>query len=65
MKPKPFFLVVVLLSLIASLLYMILDKVPDGKYYNCDIAEWHPDVPPPVKEACRRIRKEQIRGESI
>lgn len=26
--------------------------------YNCDMAEFHPDYPPAVKEKCRELRNE-------
>ncbi len=25
-----------------------------GRIYDCGMAEWHPDIPPAVKEECRR-----------
>lgn len=25
-----------------------------GRVYDCGMAEWHPDIPPVVKEECRR-----------
>jgi hypothetical protein len=25
-----------------------------GQYYDCTLASFHPDIPPAVKEACRR-----------
>lgn len=28
------------------------------KKYDCTIAEWHPDYPREVRQACREIRKE-------
>lgn len=33
--------------------------------YDCRIAEFHPDIPPQVKEECRRILKEQITAKRI
>lgn len=29
---------------------------PEGKIYDCSIAEFHPDIPPKVKEECRKKR---------
>ena len=26
-------------------------------YYNCDIAEFHPDIPIEVKKRCRELRR--------
>jgi len=27
---------------------------PSGRVYDCGMAEWHPDIPVEVKEACRK-----------
>lgn len=52
-------LIVLFLTLIVSvLLFSDFGKQP--RVYNCDIAEWHPDVPVDVKEECRRLRKEHF-----
>jgi hypothetical protein len=31
-----------------------ITSMPDTKVYDCGMAEWHPDIPPKVKEECRR-----------
>ena len=28
----------------------------EGRYYDCGMAEWHPDIPKEVKEECRKRR---------
>jgi len=33
-----------------------------GRYYDCGMAEWHPDIPPKVKEECRKRFKESQSG---
>lgn len=33
------------------------DNAPTGKYYDCSMADWHPDFPIKVKEACREKRR--------
>lgn len=33
--------------------------------YDCRIAEFHPDIPPQVKEECRKIIKEQLTAKRI
>jgi hypothetical protein len=39
---------------------LALIPAPDsGRYYDCSMAEFHPDFPPEVKEQCRRIRQER------
>jgi hypothetical protein len=48
--------------LIAILVYaMIAIGLPTGKTYDCSIAEFHPDYPVQVKEACRDLRKQNAR----
>ena len=34
-------------------------KAPKGRYYDCSIAEFHPDYPPKVREECRKLRMNQ------
>lgn len=34
--------------------------MPNRQYYDCSIAEFHPDYPPQVKEECRRLRSAKI-----
>ena len=31
-----------------------LVPMPTYKVYDCGMAEWHPDIPPQVKEECRK-----------
>jgi len=31
-----------------------MTPMPETKVYDCGMAEWHPDIPPKVKEECRR-----------
>jgi len=43
-------------------LLLLLEQIPagnssQGRYYDCSMAEWHPDFPVKVKEACRARRK--------
>ena len=32
---------------------------PREKVYDCTVAEFHPDYPPKVRQACREIMKER------
>jgi hypothetical protein len=37
----------------------ILSVIPapsEGRYYDCSIAEFHPDFPKEVREECRKLR---------
>jgi hypothetical protein len=33
--------------------------MPEGRIYDCGMAEWHPDIPVEVKEECRRRHYEE------
>lgn len=61
-----FALGVIVASLIwAGILYMIPMPEERVRIYDCGMAEWHPDIPPEVKEACRNQRKESRQGLTI
>lgn len=48
----------VALSILGFTLFALANvRFPRAHYYNCDIAEFHPDYPVAVKEECRRILK--------
>ena len=34
-------------------------ELPEYRIYDCGMAEWHPDIPPTVKEECRKRRYQQ------
>ncbi len=38
---------------------------PDGRVYDCRVAEFHPDYPPKVRDACREIIRNQLKTESV
>ncbi len=35
-------------------------NLPTQRVYDCGMAEWHPDIPPQVKEECRRLGSAKI-----
>lgn len=49
-------IVTILLVLSIPILIIVNNRLPRAHYYNCDIAEFHPDYPAAVKEECRKIR---------
>jgi hypothetical protein len=50
-----------LVVMIAALLILIFtDWGPQGRVYDCGMAEWHPDIPTEVREECRRMRREDF-----
>jgi hypothetical protein len=53
--------ITLLIVMIAALLILIFtDWGPQGRVYDCGMAEWHPDIPTEVKEECRRMRREDF-----
>lgn len=51
-------------AVVATIFWMIvlsLIPMPDEtiRFYDCGMAEWHPDIPKDVKEECRK-RKMQV-----
>jgi hypothetical protein len=33
--------------------------MPEVRFYDCNLSEFHPDFPPEVKEECRKKRMEK------
>jgi hypothetical protein len=46
--------IVALAALVAAIVIIATGDHPTGRVYDCGMAEWHPDIPPAVKEECRR-----------
>jgi len=49
-------LIIALLAVAGAFMYF--DKGENYRVYDCGMAEWHPDIPPKVKEECRRRARE-------
>lgn len=47
---------VILLSMTVVFLTTVTFVEERTIYYNCDIAEFHPDIPIEVKKQCRKLR---------
>jgi hypothetical protein len=56
---KNVILVISLFMLVFIIVINIFDA-PTGRYYNCRDIDFLPDVPPKVREECRRIIKERL-----
>lgn len=45
------------LGFVSGIMFIIgmafIAPTPEGKIYDCGMAEWHPDIPEEVKEECR------------
>lgn len=49
--------VIVATTVWAGLLYFV--PAPQEKIYDCSLAEFHPDYPIEVREACRKLRMQK------
>jgi hypothetical protein len=64
MKPvlREIIIVIVCLILGYAISKFVLTNIRGSEYnartYNCDMAEFHPDYPPEVKQKCRELRNE-------
>ena len=59
-------IIVILAATVLSILgYIFMSSQPEGRYYDCGMAEWHPDIPQSVKEECRRRRHEEYKKDRI
>jgi len=38
---------------------VVFSAQPQQKVYDCTVAEFHPDYPPKVRQACREIMKDR------
>ena len=52
-------LIVAILAILAAFMYF--DTGEGYRVYDCGMAEWHPDIPPKVKEECRNRAREYWR----
>jgi hypothetical protein len=49
----------VILLATAIVIIIFTEFGASGRYYDCGMAEWHPDIPNKVKEECRRLHYEE------
>lgn len=45
-----------LIAILALSIYVGLKQTPETRVYDCTWVEISPDVPPAIREACRRAR---------
>lgn len=53
-------MIVVGLSLTMFGLIVFGNSLPQQRVYDCGMAEWHPDIPPKVREECRKRQSSKI-----
>ncbi len=46
----------IVLMVVAAVTFVASDFGRGGQYYDCSIAEFHPDYPKEVKQKCRELR---------
>jgi len=52
-------LMIILTAFFAVAIFSLIiysNTLPTTRVYDCGMAEWHPDIPPKVKEECRKQR---------
>jgi hypothetical protein len=57
------YLIGMIAATIAWIVLLAVVPAPEYRVYDCGMAEWHPDIPPKVKEECRRRALEYWREE--
>jgi len=50
------FAIIAVITAVALSWFLWLISPEEGRYYDCSLAEFHPDYPKEVREECRRIR---------
>jgi hypothetical protein len=53
-------IIVVILALAMFGLIVFGNSLPSSRTYDCGMAEWHPDIPPKVKEECRKRHSTKV-----
>ena len=53
-------MIVVGLALAMFGLIVLGNSLPQQRVYDCGMAEWHPDIPPKVREECRKRQSSKI-----
>jgi hypothetical protein len=46
--------IIVILAGILVSVFLYNSPRTEGRWYDCGMAEWHPDIPNEVKDECRR-----------
>ena len=49
---------IIIFTILLVFLYVLAVFMPrtETRVYDCGMAEWHPDIPPKVKEECRKLK---------
>jgi len=52
---KSVIITIIVYTIVLLILLSIIPGPPEDRYYDCTIAEFHPDYPLEVKQACRQL----------
>ena len=52
---------ILIIFLVIVIIVLLINYSPEGRYYDCRDAHWHPDYPPEVKQECARLHIEEWR----
>lgn len=52
---KSVIITIIVYTIVLLVLLSIIPEPKEGRYYDCTIAEFHPDYPLEVKQACRQL----------
>jgi len=52
---KSVIITIIVYTIMLLVLLSIIPEPSEGRYYDCTIAEFHPDYPLEVKQACRQL----------
>ena len=55
------FVYICIMIVLIVMLTQCSPQSPQGRYYDCRDAHWHPDYPVEVKQECARLRIEEWR----
>jgi len=52
----------IVLGLALAMVGLIIfgNSLPQQRVYDCGMAEWHPDIPPKVREECRKRQSSKM-----
>jgi hypothetical protein len=53
---KSVIITIIVYTIVLLAVLSVIPAPPEGRYYDCSIAEFHPDFPKEVKEECRKLR---------
>lgn len=54
--------IILVITIFLTFFLLVLSNIemPSGKYYNCRDIDFLPDVPPKVREECRKVIRERL-----